>query len=68
MQRTVLAADGSGGSRMQESGNVSYSIAKDSDFLIAMSSVEGYMSIREKSSGSWFIQSLCSHLKEGSKR
>ncbi|XP_051750962.1 caspase-22 isoform X2 [Ctenopharyngodon idella] len=68
MQSTVLTADGPGASRMQDSGSVSYSIAKDSDFLIAMSTVEGYMSIRNKNSGSWFIQSLCKHLREGSKR
>ncbi|KAK9974771.1 hypothetical protein ABG768_022848 [Culter alburnus] len=68
MQSKVLAADGPGASHMQKSGNVSYSIPKDSDFLIAMSTVEGYVSIRGKNSGSWFIQSLCKHLKRGSKR
>ncbi|XP_052412135.1 caspase-22 isoform X2 [Carassius gibelio] len=66
MQSKVVA-DGAGPSRNQKSGKV-YSIAKDSDFLIALSTVEGYMSIRDPSSGSWFIQSLCEHLKKGSEQ
>uniref|UniRef100_A0A673HTL1 Caspase 22, apoptosis-related cysteine peptidase n=1 Tax=Sinocyclocheilus rhinocerous TaxID=307959 RepID=A0A673HTL1_9TELE len=59
MQSKVLVADGAGASRIQKSGKV-YSIAKDSDFLIALSTVEGYVSVRDKYSGSWFIQSLSS--------
>ncbi|KAM9482864.1 caspase 20, apoptosis-related cysteine peptidase [Clarias gariepinus] len=35
----------------------------DSDFLIARSTVKGYISLRETISGSWFIQSLCQQLK-----
>lgn len=68
MQSKVLVADGFFSSRIQKSGNVPYSIAKDSDFLIAMSTVEGYKAIRDTNSGSWFIQSLCKHLKDGSKQ
>ncbi|XDV21123.1 hypothetical protein PO909_026292 [Leuciscus waleckii] len=49
MQSKVLVADGSASSRIQKSGNVSYSIPKDSDFLIAMSTVQGYVSIRDPS-------------------
>ncbi|XP_076871096.1 caspase-8-like isoform X2 [Brachyhypopomus gauderio] len=45
----------------------SYSIPKDSDFLFAMSTVDGYKAFRSPEEGSWFIQSLCRHLKEGSK-
>lgn len=67
MQSKVVAIDGAGASRNQKSGKV-YSIAKDSDFLIALSTVEGYVSIRDPFSGSWFIQSLCEHLKEGSEQ
>ncbi|XP_077058299.1 caspase-8-like [Siphateles boraxobius] len=67
MQSEVLVEDGSGSSRIQKSGKI-YTIAKDSDFLIAMSTVEGYVAIRSEYSGSWFIQSLCKHLKDGSKR
>ncbi len=67
MQSKVLVTDGDGASRNQKSGKV-YSIPKDSDFLIALSTVEGYFSIRDPSSGSWFIQSLCEHLKEGSEQ
>lgn len=67
MQSKVLVTDGAGASRNQKSGKV-YSIAKDSDFLIALSTVEGYFSIRDPSSGSWFIQSLCEHLKKGSEK
>ncbi|XP_067295293.1 caspase-22 [Pseudorasbora parva] len=68
MQSKVLVADGSFASCIQKPGKISYSIAKDSDFLIAMSTVEGYVAVRDTRSGSWFIQSLCTHLKEGSKR
>lgn len=68
IQSKVLVADGSVSSRIPKSGNLSYTIAKDSDFLIAMSTVQGYVSLRNPSSGSLFIQSLCKHLEEGSKR
>ncbi len=68
MQSKVMVTDGAGYSHMKKSGNVSYSIAKDSDFLIALSTVEGYFSIRDPFSGSWFIQSLCEHFKKGSEQ
>lgn len=68
IQSKVMVADCIGGSHMQKPGRVSYSIPKDSDFLIAKSTVEGYVSIRDEIRGSWFIQSLCENLKEGSKR
>lgn len=67
MQSKVVVTDGPGASRNQKSGKL-YSIAKDSDFLIALSTVEGYVSLRDEYSGSWFIQSLCEHLKEGSEQ
>uniref|UniRef100_A0AAY5EEB3 Caspase-8 n=2 Tax=Electrophorus electricus TaxID=8005 RepID=A0AAY5EEB3_ELEEL len=44
-----------------------YSIPKASDFLIARSTVDGYLSYRS-SKGSWFIQSLCKHIRESSVR
>ncbi|XP_056313606.1 caspase-22 [Danio aesculapii] len=68
IQSKVMVADCLGGSRTQKPGRVSVSIPKDSDFLIARSTVEGYVSIRDEIRGSWFIQSLCENLKEGSKR
>ncbi|XP_073808219.1 caspase-22 [Danio rerio] len=68
IQSKVMVADDSGGSRTQKPGRVSVSIPKDSDFLIARSTVEGYVSIRDETRGTWFIQSLCENLKEGSKR
>ncbi|XP_043095770.1 caspase-22 [Puntigrus tetrazona] len=67
MQTKVVVKDGAGVSHMKKSGKV-YSIAKDSDFLIALSTVEGYVSLRSEYSGSWFIQSFCKHLKEGSEQ
>ncbi|MCJ8729927.1 hypothetical protein PDJAM_G00111730 [Pangasius djambal] len=36
----------------------------DADFLVARSTVKGYLSFRETTSGSWFIQSLCKQLKK----
>ncbi|KAI5621099.1 caspase-8, partial [Silurus asotus] len=39
------------------------SISERSDYLVAMATVPGYVSFREPSRGSWFIQSLCKHLQ-----
>lgn len=39
-------------------------IPADADFLIARSTVKGYLSFRERISGSWFIQSLCKQLRK----
>lgn len=44
-----------------------YTLPDQSDFLISMSTVEDYVSFRADD-GSWFIQSLCIHLKAGSQR
>lgn len=38
------------------------SIPSDADFLFAMSTVPSFVSFRERSKGSWFIQSLCRNL------
>ncbi|KAG7227615.1 hypothetical protein INR49_005430 [Caranx melampygus] len=38
------------------------SIPSDADFLQAMSTVPSFASFRERSNGSWFIQSLCQNL------
>ncbi|GAA6098673.1 caspase 20, apoptosis-related cysteine peptidase [Tachysurus ichikawai] len=38
-------------------------IPSDADFLVAWSSTNGCVSIRDAASGSWFIQSLCEQLK-----
>ncbi|CAN9497728.1 unnamed protein product [Ophioblennius macclurei] len=40
----------------------SESIPAGADFLLGMSTVPNFASFREKSSGSWFIQSLCKNL------
>nr|XP_055046107.1 caspase-7-like [Misgurnus anguillicaudatus] len=68
--KVQVEADDMGGEPDQESDNVpdKYTIASDSDFLIVMSTVEGYYSLRNPASGSWFIQSLCRHLNDESKR
>uniref|UniRef100_A0AAY5L0M0 Uncharacterized protein n=1 Tax=Esox lucius TaxID=8010 RepID=A0AAY5L0M0_ESOLU len=39
-----------------------------SDFLVFMSNVEGYLTIRDKTNGTWFIQSLCSQLEKSCRR
>ncbi|XP_076838094.1 caspase-7-like [Brachyhypopomus gauderio] len=43
-----------------------YTIPEDSDFLFARSTVDGYRAYRCDNEGSWFIQSLCKHLRVGS--
>ncbi|XP_041698838.2 caspase-8-like [Coregonus clupeaformis] len=42
-----------------------YTLPIHSDFLVFMANVEQYVSIRSKTDGSWFIQSLCRQLKDG---
>ncbi|KAH8417532.1 hypothetical protein KR222_001570, partial [Zaprionus bogoriensis] len=48
--------------------SVDYRIPLHPDFLIAYSSVPGYISWRNRSRGSWFIQSLCAVLEANGKR
>ncbi|XP_066520914.1 caspase-8-like [Hoplias malabaricus] len=40
----------------------------DSDFLLALATIQGFHSYRHTLKGSWFIQSLCKLLKTGCKR
>uniref|UniRef100_A0A3B3V013 Caspase 20, apoptosis-related cysteine peptidase n=1 Tax=Poecilia latipinna TaxID=48699 RepID=A0A3B3V013_9TELE len=39
------------------------SIPEEADFLVAVSTVEDHVSFRDKTNGSWFIQSVCEQLK-----
>lgn len=36
----------------------------EADFLLGLATVPGYVSFRHKTEGSWYIQSLCNHLKD----
>ncbi|KAM8789704.1 caspase-10 [Rhynchonycteris naso] len=36
----------------------------EADFLIGMATVPGYVSFRHTKEGSWYIQSLCNHLRD----
>lgn len=38
------------------------SIPSDADFLLGMATVASFISFRERTSGTWFIQSLCKNL------
>lgn len=55
-----------GGFRMERSQtdgpSSSYKLPKYADFLIAHSTMSGYISWRHPTSGSWFIQTLCDEL------
>ncbi|XP_048769781.1 caspase-3-like isoform X2 [Ostrea edulis] len=42
--------------------------ASEADFLVAQSTMPGYISLRDEKEGSFFIQSLVRHLKEHSRR
>ena len=42
-----------------------YYIPEEADFLKAFSTVETYVSFRDRAEGSWFIQSLCKQLEIG---
>lgn len=39
------------------------SIPVEADFLLGLATVPGYASLRHVENGSWYIQSLCNHLK-----
>ncbi|XP_032715977.1 LOW QUALITY PROTEIN: caspase-10 [Lontra canadensis] len=39
------------------------SIPDEADFLLGMATVPGYLAVRHVENGSWYIQSLCNHLK-----
>ncbi|XP_067672929.1 caspase-7-like [Haliotis asinina] len=41
-----------------------YRIPREADFLVAYSTVYGYVAWRDKGEGSWFIQALCKVLEE----
>ncbi|XP_061791212.1 caspase-8-like isoform X2 [Nerophis lumbriciformis] len=43
-------------------------IPEEADILVAVATVEDYTAMRHKTDGSWFIQSVCRHLKEGCPR
>ncbi|NXM71561.1 CASPA protein, partial [Serilophus lunatus] len=55
--------DGPESSSMQKDVSLSESIPEDADFLLGMSTVDGYASIRHPLQGSWYIQSLCEKLQ-----
>ncbi|KAH8282972.1 hypothetical protein KR054_011228 [Drosophila jambulina] len=46
----------------------SYTIPVHADFLIAYSTIPGFISYRNPQKGSWFLQSLCAELAENGKR
>lgn len=39
------------------------SVPSEADFLLGLATIPGYMSFRHVRNGSWYIQSLCNHLK-----
>ncbi|XP_071399010.1 caspase-8-like [Centroberyx affinis] len=61
IQLRVVASDLEPGA---SSGPIVY-IPMDADFLVAVSTVEGYKSYRDEIEGSWFMQSLCQQLQDG---
>lgn len=40
------------------------SVPVEADFLLGLATVPGYVSFRHKTEGSWYIQSLCDHLRD----
>ncbi|XP_061926236.1 caspase-8-like isoform X2 [Entelurus aequoreus] len=46
----------------------SQTIPEEADILVAVATVEDHKAMRHKTDGSWFIQSVCRHLKEGCPR
>ncbi|XP_036412129.1 caspase-22 [Colossoma macropomum] len=68
-EKVVVSADdvpeGDDSDLTPDAPEETYSIPKNSDFLVAMSTVEDFVSYRTPN-GSWFIDSLCTQLEEGS--
>ncbi|XP_033505796.1 caspase-3-like [Epinephelus lanceolatus] len=62
MQRGVLLKD------LQVDDAPLLSIPEEADVLVAIATVEDHTSIRHKTYGSWFIQSICQALREGCPR
>lgn len=50
---------------LQADDSESMFIPREADFLVAIATVEDYVSMRHIIDGSWFIQSVCQQLKEG---
>ncbi|KAM4727900.1 caspase-3-like isoform 1-T2 [Anableps anableps] len=63
-QRGVLQKDVEEVLQKDVEEDSSTSIPQEADFLIAVSTVEDYLSFRNTKEGSWFIQSVCEQLKE----
>nr|AKM76972.1 caspase 10 [Sebastes schlegelii] len=62
-QRPVhIEADGPARSPVCSDAVRSESIPSDADFLLAMATVPSFVSYRERTNGTWFIQSLCHNL------
>ncbi|XP_058889506.1 caspase-8-like isoform X1 [Acipenser ruthenus] len=49
-------------SELEEDALVPDSVPEDADFLVGMATVEDYVSFRDTSKGTWYIQSLCQNL------
>ncbi|KAK1165555.1 caspase-8-like isoform X2 [Acipenser oxyrinchus oxyrinchus] len=49
-------------SELEEDDLVPDSIPEDADFLVGMATMEDYVSYRDISKGTWYIQSLCQNL------
>ncbi|XP_030637669.1 caspase 20, apoptosis-related cysteine peptidase [Chanos chanos] len=60
-----VSSDGPEDSEEIESDHQITTIAAKSDFLVAMATVNNHYSYRHFREGSWFIQSLCTQLREG---
>ncbi|XP_032260547.1 caspase-10 isoform X1 [Halichoerus grypus] len=62
IQRSVIVeADAVNPERVSPS--LKDSIPDEADFLLGLATVPGYVSFRHVEKGSWYIQSLCNHLK-----
>lgn len=58
-----MEADGPEQSLVQSDAFKStYSIPSDADFLLGMATVPSFVSFRDRTKGTWFIQSLCQNL------
>nr|XP_019559113.2 caspase-1-like [Aedes albopictus]XP_019559114.2 caspase-1-like [Aedes albopictus]XP_019559116.2 caspase-1-like [Aedes albopictus]XP_019559119.2 caspase-1-like [Aedes albopictus]XP_029728454.1 caspase-1-like [Aedes albopictus]XP_029728455.1 caspase-1-like [Aedes albopictus]XP_029728456.1 caspase-1-like [Aedes albopictus]XP_029728457.1 caspase-1-like [Aedes albopictus]XP_029728458.1 caspase-1-like [Aedes albopictus]XP_029728460.1 caspase-1-like [Aedes albopictus] len=56
------------GVKVEKDGVARYSIPTNADFLFAFATFPGFMSFRNRITGSWFIRELCNELNENGQR
>ncbi|XP_031415858.1 uncharacterized protein LOC105889409 [Clupea harengus] len=62
---TDISKEGVPGSDIATTVQKEFTMSAEADFLLSVATVDMFHSFRHPAAGSWFIQSLCSQLREG---